>query len=96
MKVQVFTIFDSASESFNKPFYDVSMGSALRAFADAINADTEGNMYYSHPEHFNLYHLGTFDDSSGAFECEGPPRMIQAGAAVSKKVVSPPVVPSQG
>lgn len=65
MHVQVFAIRDSAVESFAPPFYARSKGEALRSF-EVLVQSRESNVA-QFPQHFCLWHLGSFDDQTGVF-----------------------------
>ena len=62
MLLLMFSIHDSCSGVYDRPFCARSEGEATRSFSDiALNADhTVGR----HPEHFSLYYVGTFDDNT--------------------------------
>ncbi len=57
---KVFAIYDAKAEFYARPFYEVSIGQALRAFADACqNAE---HAFCKHAEDFTLWQIGTYDD----------------------------------
>lgn len=70
MKYVVCSIRDIAGDLFGQPFCTASVGTAIRSFSDECNKkDPEGrNVIASHPGDFELFQLGTFDDSVGRFE----------------------------
>lgn len=61
----VFAVRDRASVSFLDPFCVVHKGLAERMFKDAVN-DSKTPMF-KHPEDYDLYELGTYDDETGLF-----------------------------
>lgn len=63
MKINIYTIFDSVSKTYNKPFYQSNDDTACRAFTNAIN-DSESQLSLN-PSDFTLYYLAEFDDESG-------------------------------
>lgn len=67
MILQAVAIKDTAADAFNLPAFVQSTGVALRAFSDKINDASRENQMFNHPEDFNLYHIGTFDDHTGLF-----------------------------
>lgn len=68
MRLNVYTIFDSASQAYMRPFFMQSDGQALRSFTDiAQDADHEIG---KHPEDYSLYRIGTYDDQKGALHPE--------------------------
>lgn len=78
MKRIVLAVRDRASDTFGSPFYSVARGQAIRSFSDEINRNVSDNQLWMHPEDFDLYVLGSFDDSTGLFDV-GVPQMIAVG-----------------
>jgi len=63
MKLLAFSVHDSKVEAFIKPFFDVTTGSAIRAFSDAVNE--EGSQFHRHAADYTLFHVGEFDQEMG-------------------------------
>lgn len=81
MKLFVFAVRDLAINAYDRPFFVSHLGMAERGFSDAIN-DPSSNLY-KHPEDYELYQLGTFDDGAGVFEV-GIPTQVCTGKSVVK------------
>lgn len=79
MKYIVVAVRDRAADVFGQPAFVASIGTALRSFGDEINRKADNNPFAAHPEDFDLYHLGSFDDSTGEFDNMLPPRQIAVG-----------------
>jgi hypothetical protein len=63
MRLNVYTIFDTATGAYMRPFYMQSDGQATRAFKDlAVAADHEIG---KHPEDYSLWRIGQFNDNKG-------------------------------
>jgi len=63
MKLNIYSIFDTASGLYLRPLFAQSDGQALRSFEDiATDADNEVG---KHPEDYSLFRLGIFDDTNG-------------------------------
>nr|QJB20881.1 MAG: nonstructural protein [Microvirus sp.] len=63
--MQVFSVRDKAVGAFLQPFYARSRGEAMRSFIDAM---ADGNhAFEKHPEDYDLYYLGDFDEEKGVF-----------------------------
>lgn len=63
MKLNVYSIFDTAAGTYMRPFFLQSDGQATRAFTDiATDADHEIG---KHPEDYSLHRIGIFDDQKG-------------------------------
>lgn len=82
MKLFVFCVRDRASDVFGRPMFMVSTGAAVRSFSDEVNRADKDNSLYNHPEDFDLYELGSYDDFSGLFET-GVPRQVAIGKDLS-------------
>lgn len=65
MIIHAFAVHDSKAELFTKPFFEVTVGTAVRAFSDSVNS--EGSDFHRHAEDFTLFHVGSFDDAMGVF-----------------------------
>lgn len=60
----VIAVRDRQLNSFMRPFVAQTIGQAIRSFRDEVNR-TESELN-KHPEDYELYILGTFDDDNGA------------------------------
>ncbi len=63
MKHKLFVIHDSKAQAFLQPWFLQTEGMAMRAFADCVN-DPENN-FGRHPEDYNLFIIGEWDDQTG-------------------------------
>ena len=76
MKYVLVAIKDNAIEAF-QPINSVrARGEAMRAFQDAIN-DPNNKQLNAHPEDFDLYHVGDFDDQTGTLLAITPERIMR-------------------
>jgi hypothetical protein len=71
---------DSAIGAFNRPMFSPSVGATVRSFSDEANRDDKENPMYAHPEDFELWQLGTWNDETGLFAgmAEGPSCVCRA------------------
>lgn len=67
MIYQVVSVRDRAADAFGRPIFVLALGQAIRSFQDEINRQADNNEMNRHPEDYDLYHLGTFDDANGRF-----------------------------
>lgn len=77
-------IRDLAVEAFNVPFFVPALGAAVRSFQDEVNK--AGTALNAHPEDYDLFHLGDYDDSIGRFI----PLDIPKSIAIGKEVLAQP------
>lgn len=79
MKLLIATVKDRAAEAFGRPMFVPSLGVALRSFTDEINRSDSNNQLYNHPDDFDLYELGVFDDQTGTFDLLPHPKLVVLG-----------------
>lgn len=77
MFYKIVAIRDRAADAYGVPAFVASIGAATRSFGDECN--NKESALGQHPEDYDLYLLGEYDDSVGVFLTEGPPRMIAVG-----------------
>ena len=82
MKMVIVSILDTAAGAYGRPAYLATEGVAIRQFSDEINRASEDNQMYVHPDDFDLFYLGTFDDNTGAFDLLASPKQICLGKQV--------------
>ena len=63
MKQNIYSIFDTASGLYSRPFFTQSDAEAIRSFSD-IAVDAE-HPIGRHPSDYTLFRLGIFDDRDG-------------------------------
>lgn len=66
MKMQILAVRDIKADVYGVPMFVPNIAAALRNFADQVN-DPESGMLNKHPEDFELYHLGSYDDTNAVF-----------------------------
>lgn len=75
----MFSTFDRASESFSPPFAAPHAGVAIRGFSDAIGNVQRNTDISNHPDDYDLFEIGTFDNETGRLEphIEGKKLLVQ-------------------
>lgn len=79
-KLVVCAVRDVCGDLFAQPIFQPSVGGAQRAFSDAVNRPDPNNLLAQHPEHFELYHLGYYEDTDGSFDLFPKPRQLLLGS----------------
>ncbi len=74
MEQRVYSVFDIKGKCYTKPFFMVHNGEALRLFGDAVN--DEKTTLNKHPEDYQLFLIGTFDDNSGQLKSKSNPEFL--------------------
>ena len=76
MIMTVVSILDTAAGVYGRPAFVASQGVAVRQFQDEVNRASDDNQLYKHPDDFQLFVLGTFEDTVGKFELLDLPKMV--------------------
>lgn len=75
-KLLAVAVRDSAAGAFNRPFFVPAAGMALRSFEDEVNRQAADNPMFNHPDDFELYHVGFFDEENGDLVSVPDPVML--------------------
>jgi hypothetical protein len=84
MKMQIISVKDRVADAYGRPFYTQSIGTAIRSFSDEINRDAADNQMFAHPDDYDLYHLGEFDDATAEFSLLTTPHQLILGKQAKK------------
>lgn len=84
MKYHVIAVRDIVADVYNVPMFVPHLGGAIRAFGDACQAEGRENIQM-HPEDFELYHLGEYDDNTATIEMLTKPKQIAVGSSYRKQ-----------
>jgi len=82
MKLSLCSVKDRAADAYGRPMFVPSTGVAIRSFSDEINRAADDNQLYNHPDDFDLYEFGEFDDNSGRFNLHEEPKLLSLGKQV--------------
>jgi len=87
MILEIVSIYDQAIGAYSRPVFVQSTGVAIRSFSDEVNREDQNNEMKRHPADFSLFHLGSFDDSTGLFvNIEPlPALLVQASNVITKE-----------
>lgn len=87
MRYKIVAVRDRALDTFGVPVFVAALGGAIRSFGDEIQrpgTPDRPNPFYDHPDDYDLYLLGEFDDQEGEFSTQRPSQI-----AVGKDYVKP-------
>lgn len=80
MKVEIYSLYDRAVGVYGRPIFAPAYGGALRDLKTAVNAGDQSNLCM-HSADFDLFLLGTFEDSSATWTLLPRPELkINCGA----------------
>ena len=76
----IVSVFDTAVQAHGRPMFVPTKGAAMRSFTDEVNRKADDNPMWAHPEDYELYDLGTFDDARGRISgnSDGPVLIARA------------------
>lgn len=63
MQMKVFAVYDIKALAYMQPFFGGNAGSAMRAFGDEVTK--QGSNIGKHPEDYQLFEIGAYDDNTG-------------------------------
>lgn len=75
--MKIVVVKDRATEAFGQPFFVKHVNEALRSFADEVNRD--GSSLAAHPDDYDLYVVGEFDDQAGTVGVSDGPVIVARG-----------------
>jgi hypothetical protein len=74
MKYAVCAVKDRAVNAYNRPIYVPTVGVAIRSFTDEVNR--QDSELQNHPEDYDLYEIGQWDDETAIYTPLETPRVI--------------------
>ena len=85
MRLFIYSIFDTATGAYMRPFFVQADAAAQRAFEDLVA--TPDHEVAKHPECYALFRLGVFDDNKGSIVGEAPECLQTGLQAVAENTV---------
>ena len=83
--LKIICMFDRAANIYGRPAFTPHLGAALRDFGDEINRASQDNPLYKHPDDYDLYMLGEFDEEMGRFDSKEPVLLTRGKDTVRKE-----------
>lgn len=79
MLIRLYSIFDRVARVYADPFVSINDATAARAFT--IAQSSPDTMLYASPQDYQLWFLGSMDNTTAEFICsgEGEPRKVCDG-----------------
>lgn len=82
MVLKMYSIYDRKQEIHHPPLLCHNTGHALRVFSDIFG--TRGQVFNSHPDDFQIFEIGLFDDATAeVIKCN--PHLIASGVDLMPK-----------
>jgi len=86
-KLSVYAVYDSKVQYFHQPMFMRNKGEALRSWE--LVANEKDHAISRHPEDFNLFELGEYDDQTGQITMHKAPISIGLAAQFKRQDVAP-------
>lgn len=83
MNLTVVSVRDSKANAYGIPVCVPTVAAAVRSFSDQING--QDSTLTKHPQDFDLFVLGTFDDNTGIFTTHVPELVVTGMSLVSRQ-----------
>lgn len=74
MIINIYSVFDAATNAYLQPMYALSKGQILRGITEAVNDPKHD--FHKYARDYTLFELGTFDDSCAMFELLPSPKSL--------------------
>lgn len=84
MMVNVYSIYDRKTEVYHQPTFVHNTGSAFRYFMQLFSNANSKTIYYDYAEDYEVWHIGTFDPTTGKLEKKGPTLLCKGTEIVSE------------
>jgi len=74
----IVSVKDTAAQAFGRPVFVPTTAVAVRSFRDEVNRKDSNEDMAKHPDDFELYEIGSFDDSTGVISVAEPRLVARA------------------
>jgi hypothetical protein len=74
----IVSVKDTAAQAFGRPVFVPTTAVAVRSFRDEVNRKDSTDDMAKHPDDFELYEIGSFDDSVGVITSHEPRLVARA------------------
>lgn len=81
----ILTVKDRALDTYGLPFTQTTVAQAVRGFTDEINSDPQQSGLAKHPDDYDLYCIGHYDDQTAKLWPADKPELIVRGKDLLRK-----------
>lgn len=74
MLLEIFAMYDRATQAYMQPVYSQSKGEIIRSLSDLIMNNEHA--FAKHPEDYTLFKIGTYEEQSGEIVPIAPEKVI--------------------
>lgn len=83
--LKLYSVKDNKAGTYGTPFFQPGDVQATRIFSAEINRAAADNLLYTHPDDFDLYELGSYDEQTGQVSTDNPSLLFSGQKA--KKII---------
>lgn len=84
MIYKIMAVYDLKAEAFERPFFCRSTAEGERMLANDVNSEKRESNLSLHPEDYQLFELGSWDEVSGVIQVLEKPRLVKSGEQLRK------------
>lgn len=81
----ILAVKDRALDAYNYPFTQTTVAQAVRGFTDEVNSDPERSGVAKHPDDYDLYVIGHYNDQTGTIIPLDAPELVVRGKDLIRK-----------
>lgn len=81
----IYAVKDLAVQAFGQPFFCRARGEALRSFQDETNTEDGKSAIAAHPEHYELYYIGQYNEEAGEIVATPPELVARANDLIRER-----------
>lgn len=74
MIINLYSVYDAATNAFLQPMYALSKGQIIRGITTAVNDPNHD--FHKYARDYTLFELGTFDDANAKFDLLATPKSL--------------------
>lgn len=75
----ILVVKDRAIDVYNQPFTQTTVAQGVRGFTDEINSDPTRSGVAQHPDDYDLYVIGYYDEQGGTIKPLEAPELVVRG-----------------
>lgn len=82
MIYKIVVVMDRTAQVYGIPYFVMNTGSAVRSFGDEVKrkgTEDRPNMLNQHPDDFDLYEIGAYNDEDASISMLERPKQIAMG-----------------
>lgn len=79
MELRIYAVKDRATDAYAQPMFLQTNNQAIRLFQDEVNRAAPDNALNKHPDDYDLYYIGKWENESALLTPTERPELIMRG-----------------